>query len=58
MSEFYAELKALRKQQGINLEEIHSHAKEIYFGLGSIELIDEILLIAKKTLKEKKIFLY
>ena len=38
MSEFYAELKALRKQQGINLEEIHSRTK---INLSYLEAIED-----------------
>jgi transcriptional regulator with XRE-family HTH domain len=38
MSEFYTELKALRKQQGINLEEIHNRTK---INLSYLEAIEE-----------------
>jgi len=38
MSEFYTELKALRKQRGINLEEIHNRTK---INLSYLEAIEE-----------------
>ena len=38
MSEFYTELKTLRKQQGINLEEIHNRTK---INLSYLEAIED-----------------